>query len=132
MTNMETCLRLGHLLPEHIAGVALRVGDSVVLSSRKNIEERAETLFAPWKNPKYKGNKLLYLTGNLSKSIYRKLLSLTPSGAEITYGSIVVYAGIQYHGGRGILARPYLDIIAQDMKNIEKEAEKLFEKVLNA
>jgi phage gpG-like protein len=117
--NLSQPLKDGRFSDKTLADIVLRAGDIAVRESKLNISERASALYPPWKNPKYKGNKLLYLTGTLHKSIYRGLAEGVGNGkASATYGSLVEYAARQYFGGGGILARPYLDMIPESSQMI--------------
>lgn len=128
--NLSQPLKDGKFSDKTLADIVLGAGDIAVRESKLNITERASALYPPWKNPKYRGNKLLYLTGTLHKSIYRSITSVINGKAFGTYGSIVIYAARQYFGGGGILARPYLDMQPESSKMIINYCNEKFKEAL--
>lgn len=134
ISRLNPSLRKAKLQPNVMVGIARASGRMVKSEVKRNILERASSTYLPWKNPKYKGNKLLYLNGSLYNSI---LKTNTVVGEEVvvSYGSDIIYAKRQYEGdmpfGSGILPRPYLDLVPDSFNLIGEFLGKQVSRKLN-
>ena len=99
------------------------IGTVVVFQTRDRFKSKQSPTglkWAPWSQEyaktRHNGHSLLENEGYLKQSIVYKVSSNT-----VEIGSDEVYAGTHQYGHKGIPARPYLGINAEDKKELEVE-----------